>query len=319
MRRPEPRRHPLTTLMGALKPVARADSGLVRHCHAIVPGVDLVHVYRLQDDRQHVDAVKRATQMTTDYGLVPEPALFGSTEWWTAIASGRLPKRRHAGSVSRVFWGSMGDYPMFEMTEDAGEVSAWHREGDVTLYVEGLHVVVTTVVQQLRRANAPPHEVILEILLQRSSARSSPFGPGPFAREGATDLFRPVGEAEADLIVAGQNRFPPRLPHQPIFYPVTNFEYARQIARDWNAKEAASGYAGYVTRFYVDTDFLSRYEVHQVGGAMHREYWIPAEELEHFNDHLIGPIEFVDEFHHGELSPPRRQRFDGRRVPPSND
>ena len=39
--------------------------------------------------------------------------------------------------------------------------------------------------------------------------------------------------------------FPPRLPEQPIFYPVLTEDYARQIARDWNV--LASG-AGYVTR-----------------------------------------------------------------------
>lgn len=63
-------------------------------------------------------------------------------------------------------------------------------------------------------------------------------------------LYRPVGPEELDLIAAsGFRQFPPRLPEQPIFYPVLNEEYAAQIARDWNVK--ASG-AGFVTRFEVD-------------------------------------------------------------------
>jgi hypothetical protein len=39
---------------------------------------------------------------------------------------------------------------------------------------------------------------------------------------------------------------PPRLPEQPIFYPVLNEEYAPMIARDWNVKQSGTGY---VTRF----------------------------------------------------------------------
>jgi hypothetical protein len=91
--------------------------------------------------------------------------------------------------------------------------------------------------------------------------------------------------------------FPPRLPEQPIFYPVLNEEYATQIARDWNMRDAASGYAGYVTRFRVRADFLARYEVRSVGrGRLHEEYWIPAEDLADFNANIVGPIEVIAEF-----------------------
>lgn len=109
--------------------------------------------------------------------------------------------------------------------------------------------------------------------------------------------YRPVGQKELDLLrEADWGVFPPRLPHQPIFYPVLNEEYATQIARDWNMKDEASGYAGYMTRFQVQSDFLTRYEVQTVGGREHQEYWIPAEELAAFNDHIVGPIEVVSEF-----------------------
>lgn len=111
-------------------------------------------------------------------------------------------------------------------------------------------------------------------------------------------LYRPVGQAELDLIAASDWReFPPRLPFQPIFYPVLNEGYAVQIARDWNTRDAASGYAGYVTRFAVRADYLARYEVQTVGNQSHQEYWIPAEELAEFNRNLVGPIEVVQEFH----------------------
>ena len=97
-------------------------------------------------------------------------------------------------------------------------------------------------------------------------------------------LYRPVGQAEFDLIRAsGFRHFPPRLPQQPFFYPVLNEEYATQIARDWNTKDEASGFVGYVTRFAVSARFLSRYPVQKVGGAEALEYWVPAGELDEFN------------------------------------
>ncbi len=72
-------------------------------------------------------------------------------------------------------------------------------------------------------------------------------------------LYRPMGQKELDLIHESGNRaFPPRLSWQPIFYPVLDESYAVQIARDWNAKDEFSGYAGYVTRFRVRAAYLSR-------------------------------------------------------------
>jgi hypothetical protein len=113
-----------------------------------------------------------------------------------------------------------------------------------------------------------------------------------------TLLYRPVGRAELALIEAsGWTAFPPRLPHQPIFYPVANEAYAVQIARDWNTRDAASGHAGYVTRFRVRSDFLARYPLQTAGARQHQEYWIPAEEMDAFNASIIGAIEVTAEFH----------------------
>lgn len=112
-----------------------------------------------------------------------------------------------------------------------------------------------------------------------------------------TILYRPVGQAELELIQASNyTAFPPRLPHQPIFYPVVELEYALKIARDWNTKDAASGYVGYVTRFRVENDFLSKYPRQCAGGRDHTEYWIPAEDLPTFNAHIVGKIDIVTKF-----------------------
>jgi len=109
-----------------------------------------------------------------------------------------------------------------------------------------------------------------------------------------TTLYRPVGQKELDLIKeSGWTKFPPRLPDQPIFYPVMNEEYAIQIARDWNVK--ASG-AGFVTKFQVRTDYLKKFKVQNVGGQIHNELWVPAEELEEFNDNIVGQIEVTKSF-----------------------
>lgn len=111
---------------------------------------------------------------------------------------------------------------------------------------------------------------------------------------GTTVLWRPTGPEELELVRAsGWRKWPPRLPDQPIFYPVLNEDYAVRIARDWNVP--ASG-VGYVTRFQVETEFLGRYPVRQVGGDTILELWVPAEELDEFNTHIVGEIEVVHEF-----------------------
>jgi hypothetical protein len=110
-------------------------------------------------------------------------------------------------------------------------------------------------------------------------------------------LFRPVGQGELDLIAhAGFKSFPPRLPEQPIFYPVLTKEYAEQIARDWNTKDERSGFIGYVLEFDVDAEYLSRFEVQRVGSDKHLEYWIPAAELDEFNRHIRGEIRAINKF-----------------------
>lgn len=107
-------------------------------------------------------------------------------------------------------------------------------------------------------------------------------------------LYRPIGPKELEVIAeSGWREFPPRLPDQPIFYPVTNEAYAEQIARDWNVK--ASG-AGFVTKFEIDAYYLSRYQVQKVGGATHTEYWIPAEDLPEFNRNIVGQIQVTAEY-----------------------
>ena len=107
-------------------------------------------------------------------------------------------------------------------------------------------------------------------------------------------LYRPVGPKELALIAAsGYREFPPRLPEQPIFYPVLNEEYARQIARDWNMKDSG---IGYVTQFALRREFAARYAVQKAGSTIHQELWIPAEDLTEMNRNIIGLIEVIAEY-----------------------
>jgi hypothetical protein len=102
-------------------------------------------------------------------------------------------------------------------------------------------------------------------------------------------LYRPVGLIELQRIYeSGMQSFPPRLPEQPIFYPVLNFGYADQIARTWNTK--SHSFAGYVTEFVVDDPYIAQFERRVVGGRQHEELWVPAEHLVEFNHHIVGPI-----------------------------
>ena len=107
-------------------------------------------------------------------------------------------------------------------------------------------------------------------------------------------LYRPTGAEELELVKqSGFKKWPPRLPEQPIFYPVTNEEYAIKIARDWNVKASGSGF---VTRFEVDSEFMSQFPIETVGGSIYTEWWVPAERLEELNDKIVGEIEVIHEF-----------------------
>ena len=111
-----------------------------------------------------------------------------------------------------------------------------------------------------------------------------------------TTLYRPVGQKELDLVAeTGFRAFPPRLAHQPIFYPVLNQEYATFIAQQWNTRDEASGFVGYVLRFSVISSFLADYPIQKVGSATALEYWIPAENLQEFNANIVGKIEVISE------------------------
>jgi hypothetical protein len=152
-------------------------------------------------------------------------------------------------------------------------------------------------------ADALPEGPEAVTLLDRSRAAATFTGPME-----TTVLFRTVGPAELRLVAqAGFRRFPPRLPEQPIFYPVCNEQYAVEIAQKRNARDEGGGF---VTRFAVKSDFLANYARHVVGARHQEEYWIPSEDLETFNDAIVGAISVVREFPPAAVIEARRQWFE---------
>ena len=118
-------------------------------------------------------------------------------------------------------------------------------------------------------------------------------------------LYRPIGEKEMMLIIASNYRkFPPRLEWQPIFYPVLDEGYASEIAEKWNTRDEAGNYLGFVTRFEVSEDETDKYQVQNVGARNHNELWVPSEELEAFNQAIVGNIEVIKVFIGKEFKEP---------------
>ena len=113
-----------------------------------------------------------------------------------------------------------------------------------------------------------------------------------------TVLYRPVDRRELDAIrKSGWRAFPPRDSSQRMFCPLLSEEDAVRIARDWTARDARCGYAGYVVRFAVSDEHLKQFEVNALGTKDSREHWVPSKDLAEFNRHIVGPIEVVHEFH----------------------
>lgn len=115
------------------------------------------NIYELAQDQQQIAAVQKATLTTEEYGLEPTHGLFGSDEWWKQIADGRLPVETLRGTISRVYMGSMGDWPVFELVMEGGSTEQFTRyqtppDGSQdAFYVVGRAIELDTVWQEARR------------------------------------------------------------------------------------------------------------------------------------------------------------------------
>jgi hypothetical protein len=98
-------------------------------------------------------------------------------------------------------------------------------------------------------------------------------------------LFRPVGDKELELVAdSGWRSFPPRLPEQ--------------IAKNWNSQPRWGG-VGHVLSFDVPASATARWPVQIAGGQAHEELWVPSEELDAFNEMIVGPIRHIATYRDG--------------------
>lgn len=241
-------------------------------------------VYLLSEDRKRIAQTQDATLNSADFGVLSEHGLFGSDEWWAAIEDGHLPVHTVRGVICAMLMESMNDWPVFRiLAEDGSVTESITREAFPNtwqLYQLGSRVIwkyVETRPKKPIQGLSETHKTTIEVWLAET-----------------VRLYRPVGPDELRLIAdTGFSFFPPRLPEQPIFYPVCSLQYAAEIASKWNVQDSGRGY---VTTFEVDKEYLDRYDVQQVGSKEHQEYWIPAEDLAAFNGKIIGKIQILKAF-----------------------
>ncbi len=117
------------------------------------PGMKII-VYQLRRDKTYISAVQLATQMTGKGGIEPVHGLFGSEQWWKAIATGERPLQTLRGVITKLYMGSMNDWPEFSMRTDSGEESSWSRYANGEqlgqLYEPGLRIELDYVVERHR-------------------------------------------------------------------------------------------------------------------------------------------------------------------------
>jgi hypothetical protein len=125
---------------------------------------EFVKVYDLKEDNRRIGLIQKATLETKDYGLIPEPALFGSDAWWRAIENKVIPEHTIEGTISRVYMSGHNDYPEFEI-DDGRERTQWTREGKDEAYIVGRGIRLVYVFQKPKRTfgGKPLHQVVLEI------------------------------------------------------------------------------------------------------------------------------------------------------------
>ena len=170
-------------------------------------------VYDLRLDEKYVRDVQNATLNRPGYGLDPDPALFGTVEWWQALEDGQIPSKTQEGVIAEVRWASMGDWPVWRFAADDGSETTWTREGDHTRYVEGLRARIRVATVRWKSdsqmvahlGNAREHDKLIFVEVEDSAERSEPLGPGPFP--GAYDDLRREQAASDKARPSGMRRF----------------------------------------------------------------------------------------------------------------
>lgn len=107
------------------------------------------------------------------------------------------------------------------------------------------------------------------------------------------ELYRPLNAEEFHAVEARSFRgFPPRSDEQPLFTALLSEEGASQIAKHMRiAKEAEN--TVYVVSFLVEDAYIRQFPVQHAEERNRRALWLPAEEVDILNQHLIGTIRVI--------------------------
>ena len=139
----------------------------------------MIIVYSLKRDSKYIEEVQQATLNTKNFGIEPTHGLFGSIEWWDNIKSGMLPLQTIRGYITRLYMGSMGDWPEFEMVDDTKIKSTWSRYangGDLgKFYAVGRRVELDFVIQNHRPGSSDGGagtRVVLEVRIGAERSES---------------------------------------------------------------------------------------------------------------------------------------------------
>ena len=104
------------------------------------------------------------------------------------------------------------------------------------------------------------------------------------------ELYRPLNADEFHEVEARSFRgFPPRPAEQPLFTALLSEEGASQIARHMRIAKACDNIV-YVVKFLVEDAYIRQFPVQHVQERNRRALWIPADEIDILNQHLIGDI-----------------------------
>jgi hypothetical protein len=133
-------------------------------------------IYRLRADKEFIAQVQKATTTSEEFGIEPTHRLFGSAEWWQHVHDGTLPVHTLRGAITRVYLGSMNDWPEFTMRTETGEESSWSRYEDepafASLYTVGRPIELDYVLQRHRLRSfdrGAEHKIPIEIRVDENA------------------------------------------------------------------------------------------------------------------------------------------------------
>lgn len=110
------------------------------------------------------------------------------------------------------------------------------------------------------------------------------------------ELYRPVTRQEYEAIAALDfSGFPKQQAERPLLTLLLSCEGAKQIARHLYMPDGDGSV--YVLGCMVEDAYIRQFPVQNIEDIQRRALWLAAEETEILNQHLIGKIRVIEQFH----------------------